>query len=165
MASPRPTRYVPRSQAFSPCRGSQVGLTVTYPLAVITDVATDVCSSRARLRFASSTRIVVMCRMIEKGTMYAGKRTIGHWVNTEVGGSVCTTAKAWDAKNPVPTAPTKSSRPSTDQATGIADRRRPDQGDHGDAGSDTDCDVAERGWVGEEAGKLTADLQHQEHAS
>src|ERR1700760_2762310 len=87
---------------------------------VITDVATDVCSSRARLRFASSTRIVVMCRMIEKGTMYAGKRTIGHWVNTEVGGSVCTTARAWDAKNPVPTAPTKSSRPSTDHATEIA---------------------------------------------
>ena len=40
----------------------------SYPLAVIADVATDVCSSRARLRFASSTRIVVMCRMIEKGT-------------------------------------------------------------------------------------------------
>ena len=40
----------------------------TYRLAVIADVATDVCSSRARLRFASSTRIVVMCRMIEKGT-------------------------------------------------------------------------------------------------
>jgi hypothetical protein len=61
---------------------------------VITDVATDVCSSRARLRFASSTRIVVMCRMIEKGTMYAAKRTIGHWVNTDVGGWVCTTATA-----------------------------------------------------------------------
>ena len=64
-----PRRYALRSQAFSPCRGSQVGLMVIYPLAVITDVATDVCSSRARLRFASSTRIVVMCRMIEKGTM------------------------------------------------------------------------------------------------
>ena len=37
---------------------------VHYPLAVIADVATDVCSSRARLRFVSSTRIVVMCRMI-----------------------------------------------------------------------------------------------------
>ena len=44
-------------------------------------------------------------------------------------------------------------------------RRRPDQGDHGDARRETDCDVAERGRVGEEAGKLTADLQHQEHAS
>jgi hypothetical protein len=32
------------------------------------DVATDACSSRARLPFASSTRIVVMCKMIEKGT-------------------------------------------------------------------------------------------------
>ena len=41
---------------------------VAYPLAVIADVAMDVCSSRARLRFASSTRIVVMCRVIEKGT-------------------------------------------------------------------------------------------------
>ena len=61
-------------------------------------------------------------RMIEKGTMYAGKRTIGHWVNTEVGGSVCTTARAWDAKNPVPTAPTKSSRPNTDHAIGILER-------------------------------------------
>src|ERR1700739_2567465 len=86
---------------------------------VITDVATDVCSSSARLRFASSTRIVVMCRMIEKGTMYAGKRTIGHWVNTDVGGSVCTTAMAWDARNPVPAAPTKSRRPSIDHAMGI----------------------------------------------
>jgi putative transposase len=38
-------------------------------VAVIADVATDACSSRARLRFASSTRIVVMCRMIEMGTM------------------------------------------------------------------------------------------------
>jgi hypothetical protein len=93
---------------------------VAYPLAGIANVATDVPSSRARLRFASSTRIVVMCRMIEKGTMYAGKRTIGHWVNADVGGSVCTTATAWDAKNPVPTAPTKSRRPSTDHATGIA---------------------------------------------
>ena len=101
---------------------------VAYPLAVITDVATDVCSSRARLRFASSTRIVVMCRMIEKGTMYAGKRTIGHWVNTEVGGSVCTTARAWDAKNPVPTAPTKSSRPSNPQhlRPQVAEGGRPD---------------------------------------
>jgi hypothetical protein len=45
------------------------GLMVAYPLAVIADVATDVCKSRARLRFASSTRIVVMCRMIEMGTM------------------------------------------------------------------------------------------------
>ena len=92
---------------------------VAYPLAGIANVATDVCSSRARLRFARSTRIVVMCRMIEKGTMYAGKRTIVHWVNTDVGGSVCTTARAWDARNPVPTAPTKSRRPSTDQAMGI----------------------------------------------
>jgi len=41
---------------------------VIYPLAVIADVATELCSSRAALRFASSTRIVVMCRMIEKGT-------------------------------------------------------------------------------------------------
>ena len=41
---------------------------VHYTLAVIADVAMDVCSSRARLRFASSTRIVVTCRMIEKGT-------------------------------------------------------------------------------------------------
>jgi hypothetical protein len=41
---------------------------VIYPLAVIADVATDVWSSRARLRFANSTRIVVMCKMIEKGT-------------------------------------------------------------------------------------------------
>ena len=32
------------------------------------DVASDACLSRARLRFASSTRIVVMCRMIEMGT-------------------------------------------------------------------------------------------------
>ena len=40
---------------------------VIYPLVLIADVATDVCSPRARLRFASSTRIVVMCRMIEKG--------------------------------------------------------------------------------------------------
>jgi len=39
-----------------------------YPLAVIADAATDVCSSRAHLRFASSARIMVMCRMIEKGT-------------------------------------------------------------------------------------------------
>ena|SRR5947209_1613192 len=82
---PSPKRYAPRSEAFSPCCGGQVGLTVTYPLAVIADVATGVCSSRARLRCASSTRIVVMCKMIEKGTMYAGNRTIGHWVNTEVG--------------------------------------------------------------------------------
>ena len=44
------------------------GLMVAYPLAVIADAAIDVCSSRARLRLASSTRIVVMCRMIEKGT-------------------------------------------------------------------------------------------------
>ena len=41
---------------------------LAYPLAVIADAAIDVCSSRARLRLASSTRIVVMCRMIEKGT-------------------------------------------------------------------------------------------------
>jgi len=41
---------------------------VHYPLAVIADAATDVCSSRAHLRFASSARIMVMCRMIEKGT-------------------------------------------------------------------------------------------------
>jgi hypothetical protein len=38
-------------------------------VAVVADVVTDACSSRARLRFASSTRIVVMCRMIEMGTM------------------------------------------------------------------------------------------------
>jgi hypothetical protein len=43
-------------------------LMVIYPLVLIADVATDICSSRARLRFASSTRIVVMCRMIEKGS-------------------------------------------------------------------------------------------------
>jgi hypothetical protein len=42
-------------------------LMVIYPLVLIADLATDVCS-RARLRFASSTRIVVMCRMIEQGT-------------------------------------------------------------------------------------------------
>ena len=43
-------------------------LMVIYPPSVIAAVATDVGPSRARLWFASSTRIVVMCRMIEKGT-------------------------------------------------------------------------------------------------
>jgi hypothetical protein len=43
-------------------------LTVIYPLAIVADLATDLCSARARLRIASSTRIVVMCKMIEKGT-------------------------------------------------------------------------------------------------
>jgi hypothetical protein len=35
-----------------------------YPLAVTADVATDICSSRASLRFASTTRIVVVCGII-----------------------------------------------------------------------------------------------------
>jgi hypothetical protein len=40
-------------------------------------------------------------------------------VNTDVGGSVCTTARAWLARNAVPTAPTKSRRPSTDHALAL----------------------------------------------
>ena len=40
-------------------------------------------------------------------------------MNTDVGGSVCTTARAWLARNAVPTAPIKSRRPTTDHAIGI----------------------------------------------
>jgi hypothetical protein len=47
-----------------------------------------------------------------EGHQVAGKRTIGHWVNTDVGGSVSTTARAWLARKAVPTAPIKSRRPS-----------------------------------------------------
>jgi hypothetical protein len=40
-------------------------------------------------------------------------------VNTDVGGSVCTTARAWVARDAVPTATTKSRRPNTNHATGM----------------------------------------------
>ena len=121
---------------------------VIYPLAVIADVATEACSSRARLRFASSTRIVVMCRNDREGHRIGRKedhRPVGEhrrrWVGMHHGEGLarqgCGSHRADEIE--------KAQHRPRNRNTG---RRRPDQGYHGDAGGETDCDVARYPWAG-----------------